>query len=246
MNSWFDSVKAQRGASIIELLVGIAVGLIVVTGAVKLMSDTMGSNRRLLLETRVNQDLRAAADLIVRDIRRAGYWNNAAGGVFSTNGVPAAPNPYRNIDLASNVIRYTFARDGNNTVEAPEWAGYRLNGGALEMLVSRDETASPPAESWQQLTDPKVVTITTLTITPLATPRLVELYTYCSCMTKLTCTAADFQGGGTYVGSRPRLTIRQFDVVLAGQAVNDPSVQREIRESVRVRNDQLDGNCPAV
>ena len=33
---------------------------------------------------------------------------------------------------------------------------------------------------------------------------------------------------------------------LVGQAANDPSIQREIRESVRVRNDRLDGNCPLV
>ncbi len=235
----------QRGVSIIELLVGVAVGLIVVTGAVKLMSDTLGSNRRLLLETRVNQDLRAAADLIVRDIRRAGYWNNAASGVFSTVGTTTpVPNPYRDITLASNVIKYTFARDNNNTVESTEWAGYRVSNGVLEMLVSRD--ASTDTDTWQPITDPKVVTITTLTISPLATARTVELFTYCSCLTKLTCAAADFQTGGTYAGTRPRLTIRQFDVVLAGQATNDASVQREIRETVRVRNDQLEGNCPAV
>jgi len=38
----------QRGMSIIELMVGVAVGLIVVAGAVKLMGDTLGSNRRVL------------------------------------------------------------------------------------------------------------------------------------------------------------------------------------------------------
>lgn len=235
----------QRGVSIIELLVGIAVGMIVLTGAVKLMSDTLGSNRRLVLETRVNQDLRAAADLIVRDLRRAGYWENAVSGVFSTTeSAAAAPNPYRAIDLASNVIKYSFDRDGNNTVDAGEWAGYRLNNGVLEFLVSRDATSD--TDAWQPVTDPKVVRITALEIAPLATPRLVELYTYCACLTKLTCTAADFQGSGTHVASRPRLTIRQFDIGLAGEATHDPSVRREIRQSVRVRNDRLDGNCPEV
>lgn len=235
----------QRGVSLIELLVGVAVGLTVLTGAVKLMSDTLDSNRRLVLETRVNQNLRAAADLIVRDLRRAGYWSNAVNGVFSSTGATApTPNPHRSIDLESNVIRYTFDRDSNNSVEAAEWAGYRLNNGALEFLVSRD--AASDTDSWQPITDAKVLTITTLTITPLATPRVIELYTYCSCLTKLTCTAADFQGAGTWAADRPRLTIRQFDIVLAGQAANDPSIQREIRESVRVRNDRLDGNCPLV
>jgi type IV pilus assembly protein PilW len=239
----------ERGMSIVELLVGVAVGLIVVTGAIKLMVDTLGSNRRMLLETRVNQDLRAAADLIVRDVRRAGYWQNATSGVFSTTGSGTVTvNPYINVALASNVIEYQFARDADNTVQPAEQAGFRLTGGVLEFKNG--------AGSWQAMTDPKVVTITALTISPLGTPRVAELYTYCACMTKLTCGAADFQSGGTYYDPtdptnpatprRPTLTIRQFDVVLRGQSATDATVQREIRETVRVRNDRLDGSCPAV
>ncbi len=243
------SGQRERGMSIVELLVGVAVGLIVVTGAIKLMVDTLGSNRRMLLETRVNQDLRAAADLIARDIRRAGYWQNATSGVFSTTGSGTVTvNPYINIALSSNVIEYQFARDADNTVQPVEQAGFRLTGGVLEFKNG--------AGSWQPMTDPTVVTITGLTINPLATPRVTELYTYCACLTKLTCDAAQFQPGGTYYDPtdptnpatprRPTLTIRQFDIVLAGRSATDPSVQREISESVRVRNDRLDGSCPPV
>ena len=69
--------RGQRGLSIVELLIGLAIGLFIVGGAIKLFVDNLTNNRRLLLETRVNQDLRAAADLIARDLRRAGYWRNA-------------------------------------------------------------------------------------------------------------------------------------------------------------------------
>ena len=245
MKARSTGMDSQRGMSVIELLVGIAVGLIVLTGAIKLMSDTLASNRRLLLETRVNQDLRAAADLIVRDLRRAGYWNNAISGMFSTTGSTApAPNPYRPIELGADVIKYSFAHDSNDTVDTTEWAGYRLNDGVLEFLTARDATGD--SEQWQPLTDPKVLRVTTLTINPLATPRVVELYTYCACLTRLTCSAADFQASGPYESTRPRMTIRQFDIVVAGEAVHDPAVRREIRQSVRVRNDRLDGNCPTV
>jgi type IV pilus assembly protein PilW len=232
----------QRGMSIIELLVGVAVGMIVVAGAVKLMMDTLGSNRQLLLETRVNQDLRAAADLIARDIRRAGYWTNSISGVF-TGGTGAVPtNPYRDITLDSNVIDYQYSRDNTDTIEDAERAGFRLTNGVLEFRNG--------AGSWQAITDPKVVNVTSLTITPLATSRTSELYPYCSCMSKLTCEATDFQGTGTHASKRLVLTIEQFDIALVGQATSDVSVQREIRESVRVRNDKLanptggQGCCP--
>lgn len=236
----------QRGLTMLELLVGVAVGLIVVLGAVKLAIDAFGSNRRMLLETRVNQDLRAAADLIARDIRRAGYWQNSASGIFTTTGSGTViSNPYVGITLGTNTpnansIEYRYARDATNTVETAEEAGFRLSNGVLEFLNGDG--------GWQALTDPRVVTITNLSVTAVPA-RVVELYTYCSCLTKLTCTAAQFQDSTlttNYVSSRPTLTIRQYDMVLAGRSSTDAAVQREIRETVRVRNDVMSGACPSV
>jgi prepilin peptidase dependent protein B len=66
-------LRRQRGLSIIELMVGVAIGMFIIGGAIKLFVDMFGNNRRLLIETRVNQDLRATADIIARDLRRAGY-----------------------------------------------------------------------------------------------------------------------------------------------------------------------------
>ena len=231
----------QAGVSLIEMLIGIAVGLVVVLGAIVLMTNALGGNRRLLLETRVNQDLRTAADLIARDLRRAGYWRNAGSGVFTASGTAVTANPYTAITLNSNVIEYQYARDADNSVQDAERAGFRLTSGVLEFRNG--------AGDWQAVTDPRVVTITTLTINELATPRVVELFSYCSCLTKLTCNAAQFQNSNlspNYVSTRPRMTVRQFDVVVSGQSATDASVQREVRETVRVRNDMFSGNCPAV
>jgi hypothetical protein len=41
------------------------------------------------------------------------------------------------------------------------------------------------------------------------------------------------------------MTVRRFDVVLSGQSVTDPNVTRTLQASVRPRNDQLEGQCPA-
>ena len=66
-------VAGQRGLSIVELMVGIAVGMFLVAGAVTMFVGNLTSSRQLLVEARVNQDLRATVDLISRDLRRAGY-----------------------------------------------------------------------------------------------------------------------------------------------------------------------------
>jgi type IV pilus assembly protein PilW len=256
------SGRRQRGLSVLEMLIGIVIGLIVIAGAVKLMIDTFSGNRRLLMETRVNQDLRAAADLIARDIRRAGYWGNATSGVFSAAGATATANPYMEIAVSATVpdagspvtqsdsIAYQFAHDTNNSVDFAERAGFRLtSAGVLEFRNDPNDST----ERWMPVTDPKVVTVTNLTIAPLATPREVELYSYCACLAKLTCNSADFQAGGTYynptdpaIPRRPTLTIREFSVLIAGRSTADATVQREVREVVRVRNDRLSGRCPAV
>jgi type IV pilus assembly protein PilW len=246
----------QRGLTIIELLIGVAVGLMVVAGAVKLMADTLGGNRRLLLETRVNQDLRTAADLIARDIRRAGYWVNATTGVFTTFDSSAVPNPHRHIytvgvddtKCLSPATCYDYGRNADDVVQDAERAGFQVSSGVLEFRNG--------AGGWQAITDPKVVTITTLAISPLTTSRVIELYNYCACLTKLTCIPNQFKDPSTvtlavpyatsYWSTRPRLFIRQFNIVLRGQSTTDATVIREIRESVRSRNDQLEGSCPAV
>ena len=233
--------STQAGVSLIELLIGVAVGLVVVLGAVLLMTNALGGNRRLLLETRVNQDLRTAADLVARDLRRAGFWRNAASGVFSASGTAVTANPYTDVSLNSGVIEYQYARDSDNTIQDAERAGFRLTSGVLEFRNG--------AGDWQAVTDPRIVTITTLTISELSPARIVELFSYCSCLTKLTCNAAQFQDSSlspNYVNSRPRMTVRQFNVVLRGQSAADASVQREVRETVRVRNDAFSGSCPAV
>jgi type IV pilus assembly protein PilW len=241
MRPSFPVPSTQAGVSLIELLVGVAVGLVVVLGAVLLMTNALGGNRRLLLETRVNQDLRTAADLVARDVRRAGFWRNAASGVFSASGTAVTANPYTEISLNSGVLEYQYARDADNTIQDGERAGFRLTDGVLEFRNG--------AGDWQPITDPRIVTITALTISEVSPARIVELFSYCSCLTKLTCNAAQFQDSTlspNYVSSRPRMTVRQFDVVLAGQSTADASVQREVRETVRVRNDRFTGNCPAV
>jgi len=79
----------QGGLSMVELMVGVAVGLFVVAGATVAVSNQLGDNRRLMLETQIQQDLRATADLIAKDLRRAGYWGAAEAGVWhAATGLP--------------------------------------------------------------------------------------------------------------------------------------------------------------
>ena len=67
-----------RGLSLVELLVGLALGLFVVAAATTLLAAQSREQRLLVTENRLMQDLRTASDIITRDVRRAGYWGAAA------------------------------------------------------------------------------------------------------------------------------------------------------------------------
>lgn len=219
------AAPAQRGLSLVELLVGVALGLFLVAGASTLFVSHLNNGRRLLLEARLNQDLRAVADLITRDIRRAGYWGNSLQGTLATGAASTTTaNPYRAVTTGSSTITYQFSRDvtENNVMDpATEEFIFNLAGGAITMKIGT--AAALP------VTDPDTLTITAFTITPTVTA--VDVRDACA----KTCT-----GGGC-----PTITVRQYLVTITGQAARDPTVTRTMQTRARVRNDLFAGTCPA-
>lgn len=246
--------SGQHGLSMVELLVGVAVGLFIVGGAVKLLVDNLVNNRRMLVETRVNQDLRAAADLIVRDLRRAGYWRNAAAGVSSDPAVAAVVNQYSPVsyDAGTGVLSYRYAKDDDNSFTALSVEDFGVRRG-VDGATGRGVIQLRTANAWQTITDPGTLEIPTaadLSITASAT-RIVELWDACSCRSALTCNDGEFQlvdpvttAQGIHYANRPRMAIRQYTLVLNGRAVSDARIRRQITEAVRVRNDEVSGACP--
>ncbi len=237
------SPHRQRGLSIVEFMVGIAIGLFVVVGAAKLFADYVVSNKRLMLETRVNQDLRAAADIVARDLRRAGYWNGATGGVWGTGASAIIANPHGTgagaVSSTATSVSYSYARAGAaqlDGLDPSEEAGFRqalVNG--VNVLQVQDGQGS-----WQAVTDPGTVNVTTFSVTAVSPALVNDLSSYCGCLTRLTCTLASIAATGT----PPTLTIPGFNIVLTGQSVADPTIRRTMNETVRVRNASLTGTCP--
>ena len=235
-------VRHQRGLSIIELLVGVAIGLFILGGALKLFGDNMHNNRRLVLETLVNQDMRAAADLIARDLRRAGYWGNSTAGVVTTNSMPvAATSPYAAVDQTTTapiatLYSYSQGTEDNALDSSTENFGFRLNSGTLQYFQGGN---------WQSMTDPKVLTITNFTATPVH--RCVQLQQYCTGGSSSTCAACAVDAGGcptATCATCPFIKVRSYNIALEGKSTADTSVVRNLQESVRLRNDQLLGSCP--
>ena len=209
----------QRGLSLVELLVGIAVGMFVVAAAAMLVATQLNDNRRLLLETQVQQDLRAAADIVTRELRRAGHWQGAVS--FATAAAAVPVNPLSSVDLDAGPppeVRFSYwRRDGE---EGPY--GFKREGNVLKTLLS--------AGGWQELTDANTLRITAFNVTPRDGP-----------VTRLPCPKPCADGTDA---CWPTLTVRELAVDIAGEAASDPSVKRSLRTVVRLRNDMVEFHAP--
>lgn len=215
--------QAQRGLSVVELMVGVAIGLFIVAAAAMVVSSQLSSNRRLLLDTQLQQDLRITADIVTRELRRAGAMRDAMAlrTVWhpTMTLVPMANSFAADLEAASapTSVRYRYQRAPTDSTRY----GFRLNGTRLQSLA--DDTA-------QDLTDPSVMSVTAFTITPSAhTP------------VKLPCPRNCPDGTQD---CWPTVAVREFTVEITAQAANDPSIQRSVRSQVRVANDYVARNTP--
>ncbi len=217
----------SRGLSIVELMVGITIGLFVLAGATMVLTTQLGDNRRLLLEAQVQQDLRTSADFISRDIRGAGYWVRAFSQVWPTVGVAAQANPYSLTPIATtgNGSSVVYARSTNDegtganfeddVITDNERSGFRLNAGTGAIQVQLG------LGNWQDLTDPNVVTVTNFTMVVNTTRLDVPL---------------DPPGPG---GCPLKQLVRDVVVTIEVQAAHDSTVQRSLSNRIRLRNDVM-------
>ena len=218
--------RRQAGLSIVELLVGVAVGLLVVAAASMLTATQLGDNRRLLLETQVQQDLRAAADIVTRELRRSGsrvtpaefLWTPTADGVDA--GTTDDATPLAGTDTQA-LFRYSRAGIQGGQL------GYRLNGTRVQSRLTFPNT-------WADLTDTKAIAVTAFNVTanhqdePMPAgpaPQRIPCPKLCPPANDTSCW--------------PVLKVREFTVTITGTAVSDPAVVRSLRTVVRPRNDQL-------
>ena len=217
--------------SIVELMIGIAISLFIVAGATLVLTSQLSDNRRLLLETQVQQDLRATTDLIARDLKKAGYWGNAHRNVWPdvTSTVPLA-NPYRSTTPAgaspANNESLEYSRSDfvpptpvdDDIASGGELAGFKLDGNTIKMKLG-------VAGNWQELTDPKVIKVTKFTIEIKAPDQPASEF---NCSVGY-CTSPLNKAISTVV--------RNAEINIEAVAVHDSTVRRSLKQKIRLRND---------
>lgn len=215
----------QRGASLVELMITLAVSLFILAGMLTVAVNAMQSNRENLQIVRLDQELRTVMEIMGNQIQRAGYWANASNDLFNntnTNPFMAAGNDLT-IPSASCIL-FTYDRNNDGALPAlnsgtdDERYGFRLNGGAVQSrIVGAAFDCAAAASAWENLTDTNAVTISNLQFT--------------------TIPSTGYQA--VNVGGTSTVTVRAVRISITGNLAGNTSVSRTLTTDVRVFNDKF-------
>jgi len=235
-----QSKISQSGFSLLEVLVSSIIGSIAIAGIMTFFINTMQSNSDGLKEIRLNQELRALLDVMVRDIRRSGYWRNADGVTYN---IYANDENALKVSSNGNCITYSYDNFKINDskadiVQNSDAAGFRLINNTIK--IRRNSSTCDSSRNWESLSDVSAINITALNfkITPvcinISSPILpTNIQRGCK---------AD-GGPGNLLAREANdtlATINKVTIKLSGELASDPSVSAmDIIEIVTVRNSIL-------
>jgi len=157
--------------------------------------------------------------------------------------------------------------DGNNDGDLDdvgddknEFYGFRLNGNTVQMRLAGESTNDCDDEdndTWSAITDNTKINITRLTFSLSATtavagpPSIPALPTSTQClnvttntpytMSCATAATTDTDGDGTnnLIAGDTATEVRQINIILTGQSVDDASVTKVSTATIKIRNDRV-------
>lgn len=213
----FCAPFALLGFTLVEMIVSIAVGLVITAGVIGIYVNSTRSSADTLKMTRLNQELRSVMDIMVRDIRRAGYRGKVENVMFST---PTSTNPFA-VNISGNCITYAYDIDNDGSLDSgpspipDERFGFRYD--SAEKAVERRQSGKTCDEPlWENFTDEDTVEITSFTLIPNL--------------------ASGVSVGGNI--STSTITVNSLTIQLTGNIKNDPTIPpRTLTDTVRMRSD---------
>lgn len=229
---------SQKGFSLIEMMVGLAIGLIIVGAAATVYVNSIRSGSDTLRSAKLNMELRGAMDIMVAEIRRAGHFNMATP---STNPFTQATTNLSN--PSANCILFSYDADGSGTTNTADFFGFKSADSAVLMRFggtapSTSAGCSVGSDSWERITDPNTVIVDTLTFAIAyqclnAQTGLGSAAQPCSASNSVYDTAAAATSKSDLV------EIRDVTISLVGHHKDDPLTTMSLSQSVRVRNDRI-------
>lgn len=235
-------VRRQTGATLMEMMISLALSVVVTTSMVVLMGNSMGSATRIIQMSQLTDELRNTMSLLTRDVRRANYnpyalycYANADCGVSDDTVRVNAIADLNTSDNAGNTCVVFFLE---REVEDPDAALGDIEGGAFRHATSGPVgviemwtgDGAPPVDctgnEWVEVTDPGIVDITEFTV--LHADDETDSFTE----------TIERSDGSTLLTMR----LRQVRVQLEGRLILDNSITRRIEDIIQVRNNFIEAS----
>jgi prepilin-type N-terminal cleavage/methylation domain-containing protein len=247
----------SSGFSLIELMIAIAVGIVVSGAVLAFAMASMKSNGDFVLSTRLTQELRNSLDLATRDLRRAGYDEDALAKI-GTN----SASKFARMKLDSEITPSTTPKTyscviyGYDRPDQGSCGGTPPQGGVVDTCNGEVRGLRRVSVSFQGRTQGVIeYAVSAGTTTPAcdgASPAYTSYPVACNttskwCLlsdpTRLDITSMTLTDRRTTVGD---VQMRDIGVGLRGRIAGSSEIDRAVSTNVRIRSECYDtvvANC---
>ncbi|UXI69682.1 PilW family protein [Tahibacter amnicola] len=244
--------RRQTGVTLIEMMIAQVVGLIIAGSTLSFVMAGVRSNTEFVSTTRLTQELRGLMDVSTRELRRAGFDQNAyrtigAGTTYTSPfaSMQFVPTPTAGNTVASCVVlaydsAVTTAGSGPGVLGSTERRGIRYNAANRSVEFNFGTGATPDcaaaganyavyppacnaATGWCALTNPQQMEITRFELDTKDSKSIAPVGT-----------------------TTPGVAIRVVTLTVAGNLPGNNQVVRTLVNEVRVRSDCTLANCTAA
>ncbi len=220
-----DQKIIAPGFSLIELMIAMLLGTLALGTLLTVFASTVSTNKTILENIHLHQELRIILDIMTRDIRRTGYWAHAENSPINT------PNPFGIVELTDTCIRYSYDIDKDGQLNSnKDIFGFRLNKQTIEVSINGRKCNQ---NRWEDLTDLNTLTIKHTETRKEKTP-IFQLNTECLNITQTgdkTCTKT--APGDLLIQSSTLL------INLTGMLKKDPEAEFSLASSITLPNHQV-------
>jgi prepilin peptidase dependent protein B len=216
----------QYGLTLMEMLVAMSISLVVSLAMVGLMANTLGTGTQTIGSARLTSELRAALQIMSRDLRRANYHANFMKcfgdpdcRTILNNGDGDASAYVKSITIAGNdCFFFWLDRNSDGDISNDGVGAFRLgtvNGvGVIQMTTTLQSAPDCDQDAdWADITDPDVLNVTEFLVG--------------------NSKSYDDEGGGV------SQTVDKIDMSITGELISnrDIDITRTVGDVIRVRND---------
>ena len=211
-----------RGFTLIELMIAMVIMLVFTMVTVEISANVFNSNTRSIQMIQLSNEMRSAIQVISRDIRRAGYNDDALAGLMATQAINSgvtmgAPD----VNGIANCLRVQY----DDLEGDQQQVVYRLRVVNLVGRVSAHYEADASCDTalddddWVDISDPLLTHVSALE------------FGLSSHLTDIS--------ENTSNGNMIRVGVEQISITISATLRNDATVVRSISNEVQIRNQYL-------